>query len=77
MARLLVGYVKDIGWRLKTPISRRLACGSAGVARLYLSALKRDIPIEFNTRFMSLIADSDRVEGAVIEVSRVVPAHSC
>ena len=69
MARLLWDYVKDIGWRLKTPISRRLACGSAGVARLYLSALKRNIPIEFNTRMVELIADGDRVEGAVIEVN--------
>ena len=67
MARLLWDYVKDIPWRLKTPISRRLACGSAGVARLYLSVLKRNIPIEFDTRMVELIADGDQILGAVIE----------
>ncbi len=67
MARLLWDYVKDIPWRLKTPISRRLACGSAGVARLYLSVLKRNIPIEFDTRMVELIADGGQILGAVIE----------
>ena len=56
--RLLAGmiwdYVRDLPWRMRTPISRRLCCGSAGVARLYLSILKREIPIELNTR-LSLI----------------------
>ena len=42
LARLMWDYIRDIPWRLKTPISRRLACGSAGVARLYLSVLKRE-----------------------------------
>ena len=67
LARLMWDYIRDIPWRLKTPISRRLACGSAGVARLYLSVLKRDIPLEFNTQMVELIADGDAVLGAVIE----------
>ena len=67
LARLMWDYVRDIPWRLKTPISRRLACGSAGVARLYLSVLKREIPLEFNTQMVELIADGDSVLGAVIE----------
>jgi 3-oxosteroid 1-dehydrogenase len=67
LARLMWDYIRDIPWRLKTPISRRLACGSAGVARLYLSVLKRDIPLEFNTQMVELIADGDTVLGAVIE----------
>ncbi len=67
LARLMWDYIRDIPWRLKTPISRRLACGSAGVARLYLSVLKRDIPLEFNTQMVELIADGDTVMGAVIE----------
>ncbi len=67
LARLMWDYIRDIPWRLKTPISRRLACGSAGVARLYLSVLKRKIPLEFNTQMVELIADGDTVLGAVIE----------
>ena len=67
LARLMWDYVKDIAWRFKTPISRRLCCGSAGVARLYLSVLKRNIPVELETRFVELIADGDQVLGAVIE----------
>ena len=67
LGRLMWDYIRDISWRLKTPISRRLACGSAGVARLYLSVLKRQIPIEFNTQMVELIADGDAVLGAVVE----------
>ena len=67
LAHLMWDYIRDIPWRLKTPISRRLACGSAGVARLYLSVLKREIPLEFNTQMVELIADGDTVLGAVIE----------
>ena len=67
LGRLLWDYIKDIGWRLKTPISRRLCCGSAGVARLYLSVIKRNIPVELETRLVELVADGDRVVGAVIE----------
>lgn len=67
LARLMWDYIRDIPWRFKTPISRRLACGSAGVARLYLSVLKREIPLEFNTQMVELIAEGDSVLGAVIE----------
>ena len=67
LARLMWDYARDIPWRLKTPISRRLACGSAGVARLYLSVLKRNIPLEFNTQMVELVAEGDSVLGAVIE----------
>ena len=67
LARLMWDYVRDIPWRLKTPISRRLACGSAGVARLYLSVLKREIPLEFHTQMVELVAEGDTVLGAVIE----------
>ena len=67
LAKLMWDYVRDIPWRFKTPISRRLACGSAGVARLYLSVLKREIPLEFNTKLVELIADGDSVLGAVID----------
>lgn len=60
-------YISDIPWRLRTPISRRLCCGSAGVGRLFLSVKQRDIPIELNTGFKDLVVEEGRVVGAVIE----------
>ena len=48
LGRMIWDYVRDIPWRLRTSISRRLCCGSARAsARLYLSVLKREIPIAF------------------------------
>jgi len=67
LAKLLWNYVTDIPWRLKTPVARRLCTGSAGVARLYLSVIKRQIPLQFNTRFVSLVADGSSILGAVVE----------
>ena len=67
LAKLLVSYVTDLGWRMKTPVARRLCTGSAGVARLYLSVKKRGIPLEFNTRFVSLIAEGKQILGARLE----------
>ena len=67
LAKLLVGYATDLGWRMKTPVARRLCTGSAGVARLYLSVKKRGIPLEFNTRFVSLIAEGTQILGARLE----------
>jgi 3-oxosteroid 1-dehydrogenase len=67
LAKLLVSYVTDLGWRMKTPVARRLCTGSAGVARLYLSVKKRGIPLEFNTRFVSLIAEGTQILGAQLE----------
>ncbi|MEL0038909.1 MAG: FAD-binding protein [Halieaceae bacterium] len=67
LAKLLVSYVTDLGWRMKTPVARRLCTGSAGVARLYVSVKKRGIPLEFNTRFVSLIAEGTQILGAQLE----------
>ena len=67
LTKMLLGYVTDIGWRFRTPVDRRLCTGSAGIARLYLSVKKRDIPLEFDSRFMSLVEGDEGVEGAVIE----------
>ena len=67
LAKLIVGYVIDLPWRLRTGIARRLCTGSAGVARLYLSVKKRGIPVEFNTRFKALIAEGTQVLGAQVE----------
>ena len=67
LGRMIWDYVRDIPWRLRTSISRRLCCGSAGVARLYLSVLKRQIPIEFGTRLVRLIAEGHNVTGVEVE----------
>ena len=67
LAKMILGYVADIPWRLKTPIARRLCTGSAGIARLYLSVKKRGIPVSFHTRFMSLVTDDDAVVGVKVE----------
>ena len=67
LAKMLLGYVTDIGWRFRTSIDRRLCTGSAGIARLYLSVNKRAIPLLFNTRLISLVEESGRITGAVVE----------
>ena len=67
LMKMLWDYATDIPWRLRTKISRRLCCGSAGVGRLFLAAKQRNIPIELNTAFKELIVDDNRVVGAVIE----------
>ena len=67
LVKMLLGYVTDIGWRFRTSIDRRLCTGSAGIARLYLSVKKRAIPLLFNTRLISLVEESGRITGAVVE----------
>ena len=67
--KLVAGYVLDIPWRLfGDKYARRLATGCAGVARLRLSMLDRDMPLWLNTAMQSLVTDdSGRVVGAVVE----------
>jgi 3-oxosteroid 1-dehydrogenase len=67
LSRMLFDYVTDFPWRFRHKISRRLTCGSAGVARLRLSMIDRDIPLWLNTQLVELITDDGRVEGAVVE----------
>jgi 3-oxosteroid 1-dehydrogenase len=67
LGKMIWDYLTDIPWRLRTPISRRLCCGSAGIGRLFLSAKQRDIPIELNTAFKDLVVEDGRVTGVVIE----------
>jgi 3-oxosteroid 1-dehydrogenase len=59
-------YLFDIPWRLKTRISRRLCCGAAGIARLFLSVKERQIPIWFNSAMDELISEDGRVVGVVV-----------
>ena len=67
MMSMVLNYVIDIPWRLKTKISRRLCCGAAGIGRLYASLRDRDIPIWFNSALVDLIEENGRVVGAVVE----------
>ncbi|MEH6607555.1 MAG: FAD-dependent oxidoreductase [Pseudomonadales bacterium] len=56
----------DFGWRLKSPHSRRIVNGQAGVARLILSMQDRDLPLWRNCALQELITDSDnRVIGLI------------
>ncbi len=65
-AKLVWDYVTDIPWRVKgDKYARRLTCGCAGVGRLRLSMLERDIPLWLNTPMQSLVTDDD---GKVIGV---------
>ena len=64
--RMVFQYLLDIPWRLKTRISRRLCCGAAGIARLFLSIKERNIPIWFNAAMEELIEEDGRVVGVVI-----------
>lgn len=66
LGKMVWDYITDIRWRLKTKISRRLCCGSAGIARLYLSAKKLGIPLWLAAPMQELIVENDKVVGAVI-----------
>jgi 3-oxosteroid 1-dehydrogenase len=67
-AKLALKYVIDIPWRLfGDRYARRLTTGCAGVARLRLSMLDRDIPLWLKTPMQSLVTDdAGRVVGAVV-----------
>lgn len=67
LAKLLWQYVTDFPWRFKSSFHRRLACGSAGVARLRLSMMDRNLPLWLNSPLVELIKEGDRVVGAVVE----------
>lgn len=64
--RLILGYLVDIPWRLRSRIARRLCTGSAGIARLRLSMKERDIPLWLNSPMEELISEDGRVVGAVV-----------
>ena len=66
LGSMVANYLMDIPWRLKTKISRRLCCGSAGIARLYLSLKNKNIPIWFDSAMDELIEENGRVVGAVV-----------
>ena len=66
--KMVLKYIFDIPWRLfGDRYARRLATGCAGVARLRLSMMDRDMPLWLNTPMESLITEEGRVVGAVIK----------
>lgn len=67
-AGLVFNYLADIPWRLfGDRYARRLATGCAGVARLMLSMLDRDMPLWLKTSMESLLTDDNgHVIGAVV-----------
>ncbi len=67
LGKMIWEYISDIPWRLRTKISRRLCCGSAGVGRLYASVLDRNIPIQFKSAMTELIVDDGKVVGAIVQ----------
>jgi 3-oxosteroid 1-dehydrogenase len=65
--KLIWNYISDLGWLFKDKRGRRLACGSAGVARLRLSMQDRKMPLWLKTEMKELVTDSNgRVTGAVV-----------
>lgn len=64
---LLREYLADFPWRLKSLRARRLACGSAGIARLRLAMMHRGMPLWRNTRLIELVVERGRVQGAIVE----------
>jgi 3-oxosteroid 1-dehydrogenase len=66
--RLVWDYATDLRWRVKDPYARRLATGCAGVARLRVSLLDRDIPLWLETPMTRLVEQDGRVLG--LEVQR-------
>ncbi len=64
-ARRVWDHVSDLPWLLRHRRSRRIACGSAGVARLRWSMLDRNMPLWLEASLTELLTDaSGRVTGA-------------
>ena len=67
--KLMASYFLDFGWLLRgRKTSRKVCTGAAGVARLWYSLKKRDIPLWTESPMLSLIEENGRVVGA--EVSK-------
>lgn len=66
-AKLMLAYLADFPWRLRTFVARRITCGSAGVARLRASMIDRGLPLWLGARLVRLVSAHGRVQGAVVE----------
>ncbi len=56
-ARMVWNHYSDLSWVLTHKRSRRLTCGSAGIARLRWSMLDRKLPLWLSTPMRDLITD--------------------
>lgn len=66
MMGLMFKHFTDFGWLFKSKRGRRLACGSAGVARLRLSMQDRNMPLWLNTSMQELVVEDGRVTGVIV-----------
>ena len=64
--KLALQYMFDFSWRLKDRFHRRLATGSAGVARLRASMQDRDIPLWLSTPMQEVIIEDGRAAGVLV-----------
>lgn len=70
MVKLIFSYIGETFWRKKhnTKRARRLACGAAGTARMFLALKNRNIPVTLNTAMSELVTDdSGRVVGVKVK----------
>jgi len=65
--KLMLKYLSDIAWRLRSKRDRNLAMGNALVGMLRLSMMERDIPLWLETPARELVVEEGRVVGAVVE----------
>lgn len=65
--KLIASFYFDILWRLKgNAVGRHICTGAAGVARLWYSLKKRNIPLLTETAMTSLIEEDGRVVGVEV-----------
>ena len=64
-ARRIWDHLSDVSWALRHKRSRRIACGSAGIARLRWSMQDRAMPLWLETSMSELLVEDDgRISGA-------------
>ncbi len=66
VTRLLLRYVVDIPWRLRSRYDRYRKVGGAGAAALYLSLQQRGVRMWRNAPMLELLHENGRVTGAVV-----------
>ncbi|MGI9275313.1 MAG: FAD-binding protein [Endozoicomonas sp.] len=61
MVKLMVKHLVELPWRLKykTKRARRLTCGSAGTARMFLALKNRKVPVTLNCAMTELVQDDN------------------
>ena len=66
-AKIVLGYLSDLGGRLKGWRDRRLTLGGALVGGLRYQTIERGIPLHLNTRVREFIGDEQKVTGVIAE----------